>query len=259
MKDKNQFIAVSLILCLLAFLPAPVFSEEKQAQAQAGNKGYLAGGPPKEAEPAPAAVEEEYWTRPLEYHIGTGDVIEISVWDISELSKEITVRPDGKISYPLIGEVDVYGLSMSRLNEELTKRFSVYVRHPQVTVILKKFEGKSVFILGEVKSPGVYKYGGQVRLIEAISGAGGFTLDAVPRSVLVIRGDITKNKDPQLIKIDVANIYTKANLRNNILLQPNDIVFVSRSFISNATDFFTKINQPLTSYILTKQIINPGW
>ena len=257
MKDKNQFIAVSLILCLLAFLPAPVFSEEKQPET--GNKGYLAGGP-KAAASAPApAVEEEYWTRPLEYHIGNGDVIEISVWDIAELSKDITVRPDGKISYPLIGEVDVYGLSMNQLNDELTKKFSVYVRHPQVTVILKKFEGKSVFVLGEVKSPGVYKYGGQIRLIEAISVAGGFTLDAVPRSVLVIRGDITKDKKPQLIKIDVANIYTKAYLRNNILLQPNDIVFVSRSIIANATDFFTKINQPLTTYILTKQIINPGW
>ena len=257
MRDENKLIVVSLILCLLAILPIPVFSEEKQAQT--GNRGYLTGGP-KEAESVPApAVEEEYWTRPLEYYIGTGDVIEISVWDISELSKEITVRPDGKISYPLIGEVDVYGLSMSQLNDELTKRFSVYVRHPQVAVILKKFEGKSVFILGEVRGPGVYKYGGQVRLIEAISGAGGFTLDAVPRSVLVIRGDITRNKKPQLIKIDMANIYTRANLRDNILLQPNDIVFVPRSFISNATDFFTKINQPLTSYILTKQIINPGW
>ncbi|MDP3786631.1 MAG: polysaccharide biosynthesis/export family protein [Candidatus Omnitrophota bacterium] len=253
MKDKNKFIVVSFILYLLAFLPAPIFSEE--GQAQSGNKGYLAGGP-KETEPSPI-VDEEFWTRPLEYYIGTGDVIEISVWDISELSKEITVRPDGKISYPLIGEVDVYGLSMSQLDDELTKRFSVYIRHPQVTAILKKFEGKSVFVLGEVRSPGIYKYGGQMRLIEVISAAGGFTLNAAPRSVLVIRGDIVRNKNPQLIKIDAASIYSKARLGNNILLQPNDIIFVSRSFIANATDFFTKISTPLTTYLLTKTILNP--
>lgn len=249
MARVNKFILISFILCLI-FFPTLAFSQQKQTEE--GNKGYLVRSPQK-IEPSPT-TEEEFWARPLEYYVGTGDVIEISVWGIGELSKEITVRPDGKISYPLIGEVDVYKLSLPQLKDEMTKKLSVYIRQPNVTVILKQSGGNKIFVLGEVGNPGVYKYSGQMRLIEVISEAGGFTNNAVPRSVLVIRGDITRDKNPQLIKIDVASIYSRAKLRNNILLQPNDIVFVPRSFIANARQFFTDISQPLTTYLVTKSI-----
>lgn len=201
-----------------------------------------------------------------EYLVGPGDVLDISVWKIPDLTiREIVVRPDGKISFPLIGELKVTGLSLTRLNQELTKALKSYIVNPQVsvmtrslnikrfdagppmptlsflnekpdvTVTISKFGSRKIIILGEVSRPGVYSFVGDIRLIEAVALAGDCTKYAVKNNLLVIRGDL--HNKPQVIISNISAILKNAKLSQNVLIQPHDIIYVPRTIIGNINTF----------------------
>jgi polysaccharide export outer membrane protein len=216
------------------------------ANNEEGNQGYIVGSPPAQRVHSDSLKEEvdTFSEKILEYYIALGDVLEISVWQIPELSKDVIVRPDGKISYPLIGDIEAYGLTLSELDDILTKKLSVYVRKPQVSIAVKNFGGNKIFVLGEVKSPGTYKFTGNTRIIEVISEAGGFTTDAETKSVIIIRGQ----KKPRAIRVNLASVLKRANLSQNIIVRPYDIVYVPRSFIGNLNLFLNKISPSLDAY-----------
>ena len=135
--------------------------------------------------------EKQDTIKEQEYYIGIGDVLDISLWQIPDLSKpEVIVRPDGKISLPLISDVQAVGLTLTQLDEEITQRYTTYVRNPQVSVMIRQFGGSKVIVLGEVTSPGVYSFTGDIRIVEALALAGDCTKYAVRNNVLIIRGDI---------------------------------------------------------------------
>lgn len=110
-----------------------------------------------------------------DYLLGPGDVLEVSVWGYNDLTRLVAVRPDGKISLPLVGEVAASGVSVERLTQVLTRAFAVYIRTPQVTVILKEFRRIQVSILGQVARPGTYALPPDARLIDLLAVAGGLT------------------------------------------------------------------------------------
>jgi polysaccharide export outer membrane protein len=154
----------------------------------------------------------------------------------------ITVGPDGKISYPLIGRFQASGMSISQLESEITKRFSLYVKSPKVSIMMTKFIGDKVVILGEVKAPGIYTFSGQINLFECLAMSGDFTEKARKDSVIVIRGSLTKH--PEVVRIDMLKIMTKGPNKTGIMLQPNDVVYVPKSFIANFNKFVENM-QPL--------------
>lgn len=199
-----------------------------------------------------------------EYLIGPGDTLDISVWKVDDLSRKVIVRPDGKISYPLIGDIQTTGKTLTQLDEELTKELSSYVKEPQVSVMvesfgwkkevpaevlleenpevsvmIKKFGGRKVIVLGDVAKPGVYTYTGDIRLIEALALAGDCTKYAVKNNVLIIRGDIRNN--PTVISSNMLAFLKNAKLSENVLIQPQDVIFVPRSLIGNINAFIETI------------------
>lgn len=199
-----------------------------------------------------------------EYQIGLGDTLDISVWKIADLSREVIVRPDGMISYPLIGNIESAGKTLTQLGEELTKKLKIYVKEPQVSVmvrsfgwkneipeevllwdrpevsvIIKKLGGKKIIVLGDVEKPGVYTLTGEVHLAEALALAGDCTKFAVKNNILVIRGNI--NNKPQVITANLIKLYKYADLSQNILLSAQDIVFVPRTLIGNINEFMETI------------------
>jgi len=101
-----------------------------------------------------------------EYIIGDDDVLYISVWQNDDLNMEVVVRPDGKISFPLIGDVAARGMTITQLDEEITKRLKEYIRFPEVSISLRKIGGSKVVILGEVQHPGVYSVTGQKQFLK---------------------------------------------------------------------------------------------
>jgi len=176
-----------------------------------------------------------------EYEIGPEDVLEIRVWDHDDLTREVYVSREGVFSYPLIGTIRAGGLSIEQLEQEITNRLSgKYIIDPQVSVTVKEYKSKRVFVLGEVggsgKGPGTYPLTGKTTLIEVLTMTGGPTKDA-GSEVIVIRPKNIKGNPVTLDKAGKEDKVIKINLRNllagdasqNIYLEPNDTVYVSKA------------------------------
>jgi polysaccharide biosynthesis/export protein len=203
--------------------------------------------------PAPATQV----SRSTEYMIGDDDVLQISVWQNPDLDQEVIVRPDGKISVPLIGDVMARGLTITQLDDELTRRLSEYVRSPEVSLSLKKIGGSKVILLGEIAKPGVYSMAGQKTLLEAVGLAGGFTRDAVPSSIVLIRGGLVT---PRAERINLSKALKGRDfIRQNIVLQAEDVVFVPKKFIADLNYFLNQILDPLSKGAYIKEQYQTNW
>ena len=134
------------------------------------------------------------------YRLEAPDEIEISVIPQSELDRTVTIRPDGKISLPLIGDVFVEGMTSEELTNKLTEEFSKYAKNPSVAVIVTGFNSKKVYVIGEVFRQGAYPYTGTTSVFEAVEEAGSFTRRASLGRVILVRGDI---EDPTVIDINL--------------------------------------------------------
>ena len=135
-----------------------------------------------------------------EFKLGPDDVIEVFVYKEQELSTTVVVRPDGKISLPLIGELTVNGKTAIDLQKEVTQRLTQFISQPTVNVIVKEVNSAKVSVVGEVKTPGQYKIRDHSTVLDAVALAGGFTEYAKRNKVKLIR--ITNGK-PQQFEINV--------------------------------------------------------
>ena len=199
------------------------------------------------------AIEEPQQTR--EYYIDIGDILDVSVWQIPDLSKpEVIVRPDGRISFPLIGDIVAEGLTLMQLSSIITEKLKVYVKAPQVSIMIRRFGEMTnkVSILGEVLAPGVYRFGSPPSIMEIVASAGGYTKYAVINSVMIIRGDVRDiRKKPDVFRINLVDILKGNRLSNNMFLKSNDIVYVPRSFIGNLNTFTELIQPAISEYMQT--------
>lgn len=185
----------------------------------------------------------------LHYRIAVNDKLYISVWRVPDLSMEVVVGPDGKISFPLIGDIDAAGKTLSELDAEITEKLKEYVNNPQVSVIVREFAGDRVTVIGEVKSPGIYKFSGKARLMDIIALANGFSDRAKTSSVLIVREPQELENETKLFVVDIKSIL-KGNLEKNIEVEPDDIIYVSRTFISNVQEFYDNWITPLISTVI---------
>lgn len=191
-------------------------------------------------------IKEE--PRVFEYTISEADVLYILIWQEETLSQEVIVRPDGKISFPLAGDVPAAGLTFTQLKEELTKRLKDYIKYPVVSISLKKLGGKKVIVLGEVGSAGVYSVTGKSTILEAIGCAGGFTPHAVPSSTILIRGGL---QNPKGMRLNLTRAIDRADMNQNVVLQSEDIIYVPKKFIANVNYALTQILGPISQGVYT--------
>jgi polysaccharide export outer membrane protein len=160
-----------------------------------------------------------------DYRIGPEDVLEVLVWRNDALSKVVTVRPDGKISLPLIGEVEAAGLTTVELNDQITEKVKEYYKEvPTVSVIVQRATNSIVHILGEVQRPGDQTLRNGTTLLQAIASAGGFTPFASTNNILVIRGS---NNNTATFKIRYKDIISGKKPDDNMILKPGDIIMVN--------------------------------
>lgn len=122
-----------------------------------------------------------------EFRLGPGDVIHVFVFKEPELTVDVPVRPDGKVSLPLIGELSASGKTALELQKEVSQKLTQYIAEPSVNVIVKEINSAQVSVLGEVKTPGMYKIKDRATVLDAIAMAGGFTEYAKRDKVTVIR------------------------------------------------------------------------
>lgn len=136
-----------------------------------------------------------------EFRLGPDDVIEVSVYQDKDFDRTVPVRPDGKISLPLIGEMLASGKTAPELQKEIAQRLKQYFSDPTVTVVVKEVNSPKVSVLGEVKNPGMYKIKDRATLLDAIAMAGGLTEYAKKNKIVVIRADA--NGAPHQFKLNI--------------------------------------------------------
>lgn len=165
------------------------------------------------------------------YIIGVRDELRIAVWRCPELERTVEVRPeDGRITYPLIGDVKAAGLTPKELAQQISNKLAYYVKEPRVAVGVQKFGDKKVYVFGEVLRRGTFRLERGDRIIDLISRAGGFTDNAVLSTTYVIRGGYEESR---MIRVNLARLIHKGDLSQNVYLSEGDIVYVPQSEFEN--------------------------
>lgn len=159
----------------------------------------------------------------LPYIIGSGDVLDITVWRHPDISKETVVRPDGKISLPLIGDIQAAGLTVDEVREEANRRMGTYIAEPFVSVSIASINSLKIYIIGEVARSGEYDLISNTDVLQALAMAGGFTIYAKKDNIKIFRKEDNRKIK---IKFDYDQVVKGKNLAQNITLKAGDVILV---------------------------------
>lgn len=173
------------------------------------------------AAPAEPAAAQSRTRAQADYELGPEDVIEVFVWKEPELSTTVIVRPDGRITLPLAGELEAAGKTPASLQSDIAGELERYIEQPVVTVIVKEINSRQISVLGEVRRPGRYRIAQRTTVLDAIALGGGFTEFAHRNNVVVLR---KTSSGVRRMRVPVQHI-----LRNGtapLYLEPGDTVYV---------------------------------
>ena len=202
---------------LLALLAIPLAGQESSTKKKKTDKRpTVASANAEDSKPVSATTDPGYV-------IGAQDELYISVWKEPDVTRTVPVRPDGKISLPLINDIQAAGLTPVQLAALLTEKLSKYLTEPQVTVIVTATNSRRIFIMGEVGRPGAYALLPDMTILQALSGAGGFSQFANLKGIYVLRNENGKQvKYP----FNYKEVIKGERPQQNILLKPGDTVVV---------------------------------
>ena len=178
---------------------------------------------PDAAKPVAPAASSPVAPNDPDYKIGPQDVLTITVWKEPDVSREVPVRPDGKISLPLLNDVDAAGLTPMQLASSLTESLKKFISSPQVTVMVKEINSRRVYVIGEVVRAGTFPLLPKMTVLQIVSSCGGFTQFANPKKIYVLR---TKDGKQTKIPFNYKEVVSGKNPEQNIELQPGDTVVV---------------------------------
>lgn len=160
---------------------------------------------------------------PGDYIIGPEDVLTVVLWREKDLSGDVVVRPDGRITLPLVNEVVAAGLTPEQLRVKLTEAADKFVENPTVSVVVKQIHSRKVYITGQIAKPGPYSLGGPLTVMQLIALAGGVHEFADQENITILRYE---NGKALSIPFNYEQVKKRKNLQQNILLKPGDTVIV---------------------------------
>lgn len=190
-------ILLSLLICMLGSFNLSIAAEEPEAQKGADISAN--------------------------YTVGPGDILEINVWREPDLSRQVLVRPDGKITFPLIDDIQASGMTTLDLKALITEQLQGFIESPEVTVIVDQSNSRNFYISGKVNAPGTYQLSPNMTILQALSVARGFAEWAHKDSVRIIRRTNGKEK---IFTFNYDKVIAGKNLEQNIVLEPNDTIIV---------------------------------
>jgi polysaccharide biosynthesis/export protein len=211
-----------LLIAVIVTLPVACFAQFRGPDRQVASAGS-----------APVAVASGPATKPATpnltlratpehpFHVGAGDVLNITVWEEPQLTTKAVVRPDGFISMPLVDDVSVTGLTPEQIQVLLTERVARIVKRPRVSVVVEEIHSRLVYITGEVQHPGAYPLVENINVVQLIARSGGLTEYAHKHNVFVLR-----QEPRQKIKVDYDKVLKGRNVEQNIALLPGDMVVI---------------------------------
>ena len=203
----------SALLIAFVFLALPTFAQEPSTGSSAASPAADSKAEPAQTKPAADA----------DYKIGAQDTIRIDVWKEQELTRTIPVRPDGKISLPLLNDVQAAGLTSVELAAAIRDGLKKYINNPQVTVTVTEINSRRVFVTGEVTRPGAVQLLPNMTVLQALSSCGGFTQFARTKNIYVLRQESGKQvKHP----FNYKDVISGKKPEDDIQLQPGDVIVV---------------------------------
>ncbi len=230
---KSKRIVLLFIILIFLFTGCTTINKFFSRNSNENNeKGF------SEEEIAVTENEEEFSEKEItitEVVLGPGDEIEISVWRNRDLNGKHRVDSAGRIFMPLVGALDVQGVSVFALRDKIIESLTNYLVDPQVEVTVTSYRSRKIYVLGEVYRPGIFPMEEQLTLIGALAMAGGLTKDAKSKSVVLLKGGL-ENKDAKVFDID--SLLEEGGAGNSEILGSGDIVYVASSFISSVDRFF---------------------
>jgi polysaccharide biosynthesis/export protein len=197
------------VALLCATLLTPVFAQQAAEPQQPANANGSA---------AAAGV-----TLPRDYVIGANDVLSIVFWRDKDMSADVVVRPDGKISLPLLNEIDAAGFTPDELRTIIVKMATKFVQEPNATVVVKEIHSRKVFITGMVTKGGSFPLSNDMTVLQLIALAGGLQEYADAKNIVVVRKE---NGKERYFKFNYRDVRKQKNTQQNIVLKPGDTVMV---------------------------------
>jgi polysaccharide export outer membrane protein len=216
---------LALALALALGLPAAAAAQSAAPALRPPAGGRTAApAAPETTPPGPTPMTGA--TAPLgsDYVIGPGDVLQITVWKNDTLSRTVPVRPDGKVSMPLLHDVQASGLTAMQLRDKIATALGEFMPNPEVAVSVNDVRSMRVSILGEVSKPGVLELRGQTTILEAIAMAGGFRDFASPSTITIIRVD--EAGKTKRIRFNYNKAVSAGSDEENLVLRSGDVVVV---------------------------------
>ena len=192
------------------------------AQQPAGEKAKESG-PPAAQSPAKTEGSPKSATDDPAFIIGQDDVLDISVWKEPEVSRQVPVRPDGKISLPLLNDVQASGLTPMQLQAQLTEKLKKFLTEPQVTVIVTAINSRRVYLMGEINRPGAIPLVPNMTVLQAISTAGGLSQFANSSKIQILRAE---NGKQVTYLFNYKHVIRGVKTEQNIILKPGDSIVV---------------------------------
>jgi polysaccharide export outer membrane protein len=160
---------------------------------------------------------------PPAYVVGAADVLSIVFWRDKDMSADVTVRPDGMISLPLLNDISATGLTPEQLRAKLTEAASKFIQDPDVSVVVKEIHSRTVYITGNVAKPGAYPLYGDMAVLQLIAIGGGVLEYADTKNIVVNR---VENGKQQFLTFNYKDVISRKRTADNILLKPGDTVVV---------------------------------
>lgn len=205
----------SLLIFMLVWSAACVVP----AQAPAGDNA-----PAQASAVAPVAPAAAGKAHDAQYTIGIDDMLAINVWKEQELTRSVPVRPDGKISLPLVGELQAAGRTPVQLEQEIATKLHGFMTDPEVTVIVQQSNSQKVNVLGQVTKPGAYAYTVAPTVVDAIAAAGGLRDFAKKKGITILRNGPGGNQ--VRMSFNYSDFLKGKNSAQNVKLEPGDTVVV---------------------------------
>ena len=220
---KDRFLGRAKWIVVIPALAIAVFSAAAQDKKPATSAAATnADAPAKTVQPVDQASSDSIGNNG--YVIGDNDILDIDVWKEKEISQTIPVRPDGKISLPLVGQIQASGLTPLQLQADLTRRLKEYIENPEVTVIVTDPRSHQFNVVGEVVRPGSYPLSQSMTVLDAVAQAGGFKDFAKETKIYVLRpmpGGIRVR-----IPFNYKQVIKGKDLQENVSLKPGDTIVV---------------------------------
>jgi polysaccharide biosynthesis/export protein len=209
-REPRWMVAIAIVV----LTTVPALAQNKQTASNANPART------KAVEPTARSVSVDNKS----YVIGENDLLDVDVWKQTEVSKQVPVRPDGKISLPLIGQIQASGLTPLQLQDNITAKLKEYISNPEVTVIVVSPRSHQFNIVGQVARPGQYPLTGSMTVLDAIAAAGGFRDFAKQTKIYVLRPMAGGTR--VRIKFNYKNVIKGKDLQENVSLEPGDTIVV---------------------------------